>query len=269
MKIKELLSYLNTDFPSYLQESFDNTGNQIVFPDEDLTGIYICLDPDRFIIKDSLSLKCNLIVSHHPMIFRPLKSIVQGDVKSGNVITLISKQISLFSMHTNFDKIMYSHLADVLGFNNSEVLLETDIFDDKPLGIGSFAELSDNIEFQVLLDRVKEKLDLDFLLYAGYEKKKIKSIAFINGSGGSSIEKVINNRNPDCIITGDVGYHHIKSAIEHDKCVIDAGHFGTEKIFIKLMAQIISKYITNAGTSVKVYESQIEQNPFKVYLANE
>ena len=59
MKIKELLSYLNTDFPSYLQESFDNTGNQIVFPDEDLTGIYICLDPDRLIIKDSLSLKVN------------------------------------------------------------------------------------------------------------------------------------------------------------------------------------------------------------------
>ena len=67
------------------------------------------------------------------------------------------------------------------------------------------------------------------------------------------------------MITGDVGYHHIKYAIENDTCVIDAGHFGTEKIFRKLMGKIIINYITKSGSSVKIYESQIEQNPFKVY----
>jgi dinuclear metal center YbgI/SA1388 family protein len=265
MKIKELLSYLNSDFPSFLQESFDNTGNQIVFPEEDLTGIYICLDPDRFIIDDALSFNCNLIISHHPMIFKPLKSIVHGDVKSSNIISLISKSISLFSMHTNFDKIMYSHLADVLGFANTSVLIQTDIYDDKPLGIGSFAELGEALEFRMMLDRVKEKLDLEFLLYAGSETNQIETIAFINGSGGSSIEKVIKSHNPDCIITGDVGYHHIKSAIEYNKCVIDAGHFGTEKIFRKLMSELVKKYVNKAGTSITVIESEIEQNPFKVY----
>ena len=193
MKIKELLSYLDADFPSFLQESFDNTGNQIVFPDEELTGIYICLDPDRFIIDEAISLKCNLIISHHPMIFKPLKSIVQGDVKSENIISLISERVSLFSMHTNFDKIMYSHLAEVLGFSNTSVLIETDIYNDKPLGIGSFAQLNNSIDFKAILDRVKEKLELEFILYAGSESKKINSIGFINGSGGSSIEKVIKN----------------------------------------------------------------------------
>jgi putative NIF3 family GTP cyclohydrolase 1 type 2 len=160
---------------------------------------------------------------------------------------------------------MYSHLAEILGFTNTSVLIQTDIYDDKPLGIGSFAELSEVLEFKMLLDGVKEKLDLDFLLYAGSKTKKIKSIGFINGSGGSSIEKVIKNNNPDCIITGDVGYHHLKYAIEYDKCVIDAGHFGTEKIFRKLMADIIIKFINKSESAVEVFESQIEQNPFKVY----
>lgn len=265
MKVKELLDYLNSNFPVYLQESFDNTGNQIVFPDEDLTGIYICLDPDKYIIEEAVSLGCNLVISHHPMIFRAIKSIVTGDVKSENIIRLVSDKVSLYAMHTNFDKIKYDYLADMLGFKNSTVLMETDIYMDNPVGIGSFTELNETLDFNELLSIVKSRLGLDFLLYAGPENKRIGSIAFINGSGGSSIEKVIKGSNPDCIITGDVGYHHIKSAIENEKCVIDAGHFGTEKIFRKLMAQIIEDFIRERGFKLKVFESQIEQNPFKVY----
>ncbi len=265
MKVSDLLHLLDEGFPVFLQESFDNTGNQIVFPEEEIRGVYICLDPDRFVINDAIVLNCNLIISHHPLIFKPVKSIVQGDVKSENIINLISKRISLFSMHTNFDKIMYSYLAEVLGFDNSTVLLERDDFEDKPLGLGSFSEISKGIELKLLLDIVKEKLNLDYVIFAGDENTIIKKIAFLNGSGGSSIERVISIRNPDCIITGDVGYHHIKSAIENNKCVIDAGHFGTEKIFKNLLANIVKENLEKSGASVKVIESKIEKNPFKVY----
>lgn len=265
MKVSELLYLLDENFPVFLQESFDNTGNQVVFPEEEISGVYICLDPDRFVINDAIALNCNLIISHHPLIFKPLRSVVQGDVKSENIINLISKRISLYSMHTNFDKIMYSYLAEVLGFKNTSVLLETDVFENKPLGLGSFAEINKGIEFRLIMDIVKDKLNLDYIIYAGDRNSIINRIAFLNGSGGSSIDRVIKNNNPDCIITGDVGYHHIKSAIENNKCVIDAGHFGTEKIFKKLLAGIVKRNFGNAAASVKVFESEIEKNPFKVY----
>lgn len=265
MKVSDLLYLLDESFPVFLQESFDNTGNQVVFPEEKISGVYICLDPDRFVINDAIALNCNLIISHHPLIFKPIKSIVQGDVKSENIINLISKRISLFSMHTNFDKIMYSHLAEVLGFDNTSVLLETDVFEGRPLGLGSFADIDKGIEFELILDIVKERLNQDYIIYAGDKNSIIKRIAFLNGSGGSSIERVINSNNPDCIITGDVGYHHIKSAIENNKCVIDAGHFATEKIFKNLFAKIVKKNLGESGASVKVIESGIEKNPFKVY----
>lgn len=265
MNVKELLNKLESFFPGFLQESFDNTGNQVVFYDEDISGVYVCLDPDRFVVDDALASGCNLILSHHPLIFRPVKSIVQGDVRSESLIKLVSAKVTLYAMHTNFDKIMYDYFARFLGFDKSELLFETDKFNEKPVGLGSIAFLDDAINFNSLLDLVKKNLQLDFILYSGEMNSLIKSIAFVNGSGGSSIEKIISSKNPDCIITGDVGYHHMKYAIENNKCVIDPGHFGTEKIFKNLMCNIVSRFIQESGRDIKVIESEIEQNPFKVY----
>jgi dinuclear metal center YbgI/SA1388 family protein len=265
MKIKDLLNNLESSFPGFLQESYDNTGDQVVFPDEDITGIYICLDPDRFVIEDALASGSNLIISHHPLIFKPVKSIVQGDVRSESLIKLISSKITLYALHTNFDKIMYDYLARFLGFEQTEPLFETDTFEEKPVGLGSVAFLDNEVELFTLLEIVKKKLELDFILYSGGINSLIKSIAFVNGSGGSSIEKIIKRINPDCIITGDVGYHHMKFVIENNKSVIDAGHFGTEKIFKSLMCSIVDGYIKKSGEEIKVIESEVEKNPFKVY----
>ena len=265
MKIKDLLNNLESSFPGFLQESFDNTGNQVVFPDEDISGVYICLDPDKFVVEDALSSGFNLIISHHPLIFKPVKSIVQSDVRSESLIKLISAKVSLFALHTNFDKIMYDYFAGFLGFEKSKLLFETDSFDERTLGFGSYIVLDREITFHSLLEIVKTRLQLDFLLYAGKKESAIKRIAFVNGSGGSSIEKIIRYNNPDCIITGDVGYHHIKFAIENNTSVIDAGHFGTEKIFKNLMCSIVDEYIKKSGEEIKVIESEVEKNPFKVY----
>jgi len=216
-------------------------------------------------VDDALASGCNLILSHHPLIFRPVKSIVQGDARSESLIKLISAKVTLFALHTNFDKIMYDYFARCLGFDKSELLFETDKFNEKPVGLGSIAFPEDAINFTTLLDLVKKNLELDFILYSGDRGAHVRSIAFLNGSGGSSIEKIISSRNPDCIITGDVGYHHMKYAIENNKCVIDPGHFGTEKIFKKLIAGIVSGIIKENGEEIKVFDSKIEKNPFKVF----
>jgi len=265
MKIKDLLSNLESSFPGFLQESFDNTGNQVVFPDEDISGVYICLDPDKFVVEDALSSGSNLIISHHPLIFKPVKSIVHGDVRSESLIKLISAKVSLFALHTNFDKIMYDYFAGFLGFEESKPLFETDSFEERIVGFGSYVVLDREIAFNSLLEIVKTRLQLEFLLYAGKRESAIKRIAFVNGSGGGSIEKIIRSNNPDCIITGDVGYHHIKFAIENNTSVIDAGHFGTEKIFKSLICRIVDEYIKKSGEEIKVIESEVEKNPFKVY----
>jgi len=264
MKIHEITKKLEERFPSWIQEEYDNTGSQVLFPDEELNNIYICLDADEKTIDDAQMNNCNLIISHHPMIFRPVKNINYHDSRSKAIIKLIDKRISLFSLHTNFDKIMYSYLSDIAGFAGGELLLKKGILDGKEIGYGSFVKLNGAISTQTIMSRIKEKLNLDFVVYSGDISKKIESIAFINGSGGSSIEKIIDSLHPDCIVTGDVGYHHAKYAMDNKVFLIDAGHFGTENIFKKLLAESVNDIINVDGKTIKMIASEIEKNPFKV-----
>lgn len=265
MKVKELVQKLEEKFPSRFQEEYDNTGSQVVFPEERIDGIYICLDAENSTINDAIDKNCNMIISHHPMIFKPLKKINYNDHASQAIVSLIDKRISLFSLHTNFDKIMFDYLSEFTGFPGGIPLLKKDLIDDREIGFGSIVSLPSSIKFISVLNRIKEKLNLDFVVYSGDLYRLINSIAFINGAGGGSIEKIINIYSPDCIVTGDVGYHNVKYAESTGTCIIDAGHFGTEIIFKKLLAESVYNIISVYGDNIVITESGIEKNPFKIY----
>ena len=183
MKIKEILKKLEERFPSWLQEEYDNTGPQVIFHDEEVRNIYICLDADEKTIDDALKNNCNLIISHHPMIFRSLKSINNYDSRSKAIIKLVDERISLFSLHTNFDKMMFSYLSDSAGFSGGELLLKKGQLDGKEIGYGTLVKLNKSVSSQEVINRIKEKLNLDYLVYSGDISQNIDSIAFINGAG--------------------------------------------------------------------------------------
>lgn len=266
MKINELIKKIEERFPLFIQEEYDNTGSQIIFTDEEIKGIYICLDADMNTISDAVKNKCNLIISHHPIIFKPVKNITSNDSRSKSIIKLIDERLSLYSIHTNFDKIMFSYMSDITGFSGGELLLKKGLLNDKEIGYGSFVDLFEIMSFNSVMTHIKRGLNLEYLMYSGNIDKKIKTIAFINGSGGSSIEKIINLYKPDCIVTGDVGYHNMKYGLENDICIIDAGHFGTENIFKKLLAESVRDIISVDMQNVNILISEIEQNPFKIYV---
>lgn len=265
MKVNEIVKRIEEKFPLQLQEDYDNTGSQVLFPDERVKGIYICLDADSTTIDDAVNNNCNLIISHHPMIFRPVKNINAGDSRSNAIIKLIDKRVSLYSLHTNFDKIMFSYLSDVTGFSGGELLLKKGVLDDKDVGFGSFVSLEKTMTFNCVIEQIKNALKLDYLIYSGDLKNEIKSVAFINGAGSGSLEKIINSFKPGCIVTGDVGYHSVKYATDNNVCIIDAGHFGTENIFKKLLAESIKDIICVKDNYIDIRISDVEQNPFKIY----
>ncbi len=265
MKIREIVSRIEEKFPSWIQEDYDNTGSQVLFPDEELRDIYICLEADLTTIDDAVNQNCNLIISHHPMIFRPVKKINSEESGSKQIIRLIQNKISLYSLHTNFDKMMYSYLSDVAGFEGGELLLKTGILNDSEIGFGSIVTLKNSISFKSFIEKVKVSLKLDYLIYSGPLDADLCNAVFINGAGGGAIEKIIKMVKPDCIVTGDVGYHHVKYALDNNVCVIDAGHFGTEIIFKKLLAESIRDIMNVNKYNAKVLVSAVEENPFKVY----
>lgn len=268
MKVDHIIDILNNNFPQYLQESFDNTGSQVIFNDSKVEKILLSLDIDMPVINEAIDNKCNLIIAHHPFFFKPIKSIESSNPKSEMLLKIIEYKINLFAAHTNLDKVYSRKLNDVLGLNHKKILFETNTNNEnETYGLGSLSELNKPVKLQNFLKMVKSKLSLDYLIYSGEMQKEIYKVALINGAGGNSIEKIINKNNIDCIITGDIGYHSIKFAIDSSVAVIDAGHFGTEKILLNFLQEELQDYLTNYNNNnhIQILISEKEKNPFNVY----
>jgi len=269
MKVNEIIKVIDDIFPLFIQEEWDNSGKQVVFPSNDVTGILIALDTDNDVIEEAINNNCNFILTHHPLFFKSVKFIDSENPKSAMAIKLINNEISLYSCHTNLDKIYYDKLGEKLGFKDGGLLLQSDLLENEiPVGFGSLSKLDRPIKFHDLIKKVKYVLDLDYLIYSGDVEKDVKNIAFINGAGGNMVDKIISLYQVDCIITGDVGYHHSKTALENSVALIDAGHFGTEWLYLDFLKHEIQDCLTkkNKTTIVDIIISTKEKNPHRLYI---
>ncbi|NSW46483.1 MAG: Nif3-like dinuclear metal center hexameric protein [Bacteroidales bacterium] len=125
MKIKELIKSIEQLYPLAFQESYDNSGSQISFPENEINGILICLDITEQVIDEAIAKQCNLIISHHPLLFKTLKKINPETHQGRIVIKAIQNQVSIYAIHTNFDSSMQGTnriLADLLQLQNIEIL---------------------------------------------------------------------------------------------------------------------------------------------------
>ncbi len=260
MKTFELLKNLENIYPLNLQDTFDNAGGQIVFGNDDITGIIISMDVLKETVDEAIDNNCNLIITHHPILFKPLKTIIQGDAKNDIVIKLLQNKITVYSMHTNADKILSSKLSDDLGFFDSEILIK----DSGTLtGYGSLCRLNNGKPFSQILTTVKEKYGIQNLPYTGDLNRAIYSIAVINGSGGSFIPQLLLRKDIDCIITGDINYHNYIDTIMYNKCIVDMGHFYSESVLLKYFYSDIIGLTKDRNISVNI--SIVQKSPIKYF----
>ena len=241
MKIKDIYDYLDSISPFDTQEKWDNSGLIVGSFNEKIKKIYISLDLDLEMIKN-IKPK-SLIITHHPLIFSPLKKINNDSYSTKILKKLIKKDISLISMHTNIDK---SHLNMYVG---REILgLDFKKVDD--------FLLTANVDMSLksLQKLVKEKLNIKFLKTVK-SKKNIKTIALTTGSGMSLLPYV----KADCFLTGDIKYHEANEAIARDITLLDIGHYESEIHFTTLLNGLIKNYLKNNDKKAIILASQ---NPF-------
>lgn len=271
MKVNELINHLDHKFPLFLQEDYDNSGEQISFHNTDIKGILLSLDLDTLVIDEAIEKGTNLIITHHPFFFKPLRRITPGDPSSELLLLLIEKKISVYSAHTNLDKVYFDKLGELLGIKNRKLLIKTDhdeVPESEEYGFGVYGEFPRALLLKEILNTVKHRLNLKFVIYSGNEESIIKTIAIVGGSGGGMIETILDEHDVQCIITGDIGYHPCKIALNYGVPVIDAGHFGTEKILLNFLKDEINVYLTKVKNSydVRVFLSKKEENPFKIHI---
>jgi dinuclear metal center YbgI/SA1388 family protein len=238
MKLGEIYNYLDTISPFELQEKWDNSGILIGDVNQNIDKIYISIDLDMKLINNIE--KNSLIITHHPLIFQPLKNLTPISYSQKLTIKLIQKNISLISMHTNFDKTHLNKyvMKDVLGFT----YIQTHDF---------ILEAKVNMSFNDFTKHIKNCLKLKYLNVVK-SHNKIDSFSLTTGSGMSLLPKIKTN----LFLTGDIKYHEAMEAKARGISLIDITHYNSEKYFAKALYKELNQF-------QKFAIIQNSKNPFK------
>lgn len=223
MKVKELYAKFCERIPASLSEEWDNDGLMCCADgDTDVARVLVTLDVTEEIVDYAIESDFDLIISHHPLIFRPLRAINDEGHIGRKVIKLLESGISVFSFHTRADKVsggVNDCLCDVLGAFSSE-----------PFGEGMLGRIFTLDEPSSLEDfayRVKTQVGGDLLRYAdGYNN--VRRVAVVGGDGKGYVADAIA-AGADTFISGRIGYNVMEEAAEMGINLIEAGHFFTEQ----------------------------------------
>ena len=235
MTVKEILDYINTISPLSTAVKYDNVGLIAGDADDNVTGICTCLDITNDVINEAVQKNANLIVSHHPVIFDPLKNIMAGSP----VYNLIKNGISAICIHTNFDMSeggVNDALLELLGFESSEVL---EVIHPNGLGFGAVCDLRFGFTPKTLAEHCKNALYLESVRYSQGENE-ISRVAVCSGSGGSCLREAVE-KGCQALITGDIKHNVWVEARNIGFTLIDAGHYGTEKCAPHRIAALLSR----------------------------
>lgn len=239
VRLTEIIEFLNLTAPQHLAESYDNVGLLIGDKSKEIGKVLVTLDADEFVAEDARSLQADLVLSHHPLIFKPLSRLSDEDASTRAVMSLVKNDIALFSMHTNFDSVKHG-LGDLFLDKIVETKKRVPLEGDGENGIGRFAEVKFELVFRELLEKIKREFHIRSLRYIGREEKQIRKIAAVNGGGAEYVYKA-KQMGADCFVSGDIKYHHARFAYENDLALIELSHYSAEFIFCDYVKQLLNK----------------------------
>lgn len=254
--IKAIYDFLNTKAPFSLQEDWDNSGFLVGDPNTEVTKVLTALDITDEVIAEAAAWGAELIVSHHPVIFRPVRQATTGeaDLTGRKVWNLARHGISAICCHTDLDVIeggVNTVLAQKLGLEEIEQLEQTGTDrEGRPCGIGRIGSLPQPMETQAFLRLVRSALAPNGIRYTD-SGRPIRRVAVGGGACGDMVMTAWK-AGCDAFVTSDVKYNQFLDAKELGMTLVDAGHFPTENPVIPVVAQ----WLRGAFPQVRVRISQ-------------
>lgn len=218
--------------------SWDNSGLQTGRTEREIKKVYVALDATDEVTEDAAAWGAELLITHHPLIFGSLKQITDRDFLGRRILRLVEHGIACYSMHTNYDVARMADLAaEKLQLVNPRVL-ETTLETETPLGIGKIGEVKETLSLEEYCERVKEAFGLSAVKVFGDAGFPVRQVALCPGSGKSVIDTALR-KGADVLVTGDIDHHSGIDAWASGMAVIDAGHYGVERIFIEDVVQFM------------------------------
>lgn len=266
MRCDEVIRKLERLAPTECACDWDNVGLLAGRNDKEVKKVFIALDATDEVVAEAASWGADLLLTHHPLIFKPLKRINDEDFIARRIMTLIRHDISYYAMHTNFDAApgcMADEAAKRLVLLNPEVLEKEGVLNlntedgpvEVPYGIGKTGYLKEKVTVRELAGFVKERFRLPFLTVYGQDAPGalVDFIGISPGSGGSMIKPALE-AGVQVLITGDIGHHNGIDAAANHMAVIDGGHYGLEYLFLDFMEEYLKR---EAGECLEVRKAEV------------
>lgn len=239
MKLRAIIREIEDRYPLYLREEWDNVGLIVGDREKEIEKIQLSLDATEDTIENAIKNNVDLIITHHPLIFKEISRINSDSVLGRKILKLIKNDIAVYSLHTNLDS-----AKD--GLNDWIVkkvfgIEESDILDKKngEYGIGRVVTLEESWTGEGIIEVLKDKLSLENISIVNLDlKKNIKKIGIVTGAGGSYWRKGKDSK-IDLLITGDIKYHEALDMKENGMSAIDIGHFESEHIFSDIIKELL------------------------------
>ena len=241
MILQDIINIIESVAPLSYQEPWDNSGLQVGDRNAEVHAALLTIDVTESVVDEAINKRCDLIISHHPLLFHGLKHLTGETPQERCVEKAIRHNIAIYSSHTTMDAYIHGvsgKIADKLGINHYQILCPTT---EQNIGLGVIGTLNNPMNSDDFIRFVQDVFDCS-LRYIEPPTKQINTVAICGGAGAELIKQAINQK-ADIFITADMKYHEMQTALGKIG-VIDLDHWTSEHFTREIFAELLSKHIT-------------------------
>lgn len=265
VKIKEIIAALEQFAPLPLQESYDNAGLQCGLTEAEVSGVLLCLDVTEDVLHEAVDLGCNLVVSHHPLLFHGLKQVSDQTLVQRCVRLAVQNDLCVYAAHTNLD-----NAEDGVNFKMAEKLGLFDVQFLEPRtvslpngrqvksGSGVIGYLPQGEDSLAFLQRVKQTFGLEVLQHNVLLERPVQSVAICGGAGDFMLDDAIHAE-ADAFLTGEMHYHQWFGHEQQIQIAV-LGHYESEQY----TREIFRSVIEDIAPALPIYDTEVTTNPIQI-----
>ena len=254
--------------PRHLAEDWDNTGLLVGSYAQKVERILVSLDVDDTVVAEAIERSADMIVAHHPAIFRGMKQL-RTDLPLGRrLAALLTHGIAVAAAHTNLDITrggVNDVLAERLGLEKLSTFITTEQADGSAESLGRIGTLPAPMRIEDFAHSVCKRLGVSHVRLVRAADRPVRRVAVVGGAGAEFIDTAVR-RGADVYLTGDVKYHEAQRAVEQGMHIIDAGHFGTERPVLPVLADLLRAGLAAEHGTVEILVTEKQRDVFDVIL---
>lgn len=239
MILNDILNIIESVAPVQWQEAWDNSGLQIGERNATIDRVLLTVDVTEAVIDEAIRRKCQLILSHHPLLFHGIKQITGATSQARCVQRAIEHHIAIYSAHTSMDSALHGvsgRMADKIGLQNQRILMPNPTYGSQ-VGLGIIGTLPQPLPLHRFIDHIKTTFDAPWLRYTQGKSDTIHTVALCGGAGAEFIPNAIQ-QGADAYITADCKYHEMQAAAS-DITVVDMDHWVSEHFTREIFAELL------------------------------